>query len=457
MLGGLPAFIWLAFAVVYYGFPFPNTYYAKASAGLPAGVQMRQGVAYLVNSLRFDPITLVTIGTAIGCGIAGQRRHRLIAIAALLNIAYVIWIGGDFMSGRFFAPAFLLCALSTAAAVTRRTAILACLVLLVSYNMIWPHVPAKTTASYDMAWPWRTQNGIKDERGGYHQATNVLFFAAFAPRPDDVWAREGYSLRMNPERVFVRPSVGRVGFLGGPTKYIIDTNALSDSLLAHLPVDESVYFEFYMSHFPRPIPAGYIESRKAGRNLITDPLIREYYEQLLRITTGPVWSIPRFHDILTLNVGGYRQFHRLVAERHQISLSVRVSNPRFSTDVGERDEARGLLRSTGRAGLLEFGPAIPLRAGKYEVEWTGTIGNSTTGSIGFVVVCHAACTKLLSVVNVHAAAYQPESHIIATASFGLQKAVADIEYRFFVKEGATVTLERIGLHGGPVPSGSEGS
>ena len=144
------------------------------------------------------------------------------------------------MSGRFFAPVFLLCAMSIAGMVESRTTLLMAVVVLVSYNVLWPNVPARTTASYEMAWPWRTQNGIKDERGGYHQATNVLFFAPFTPRPNDVWQREGLSLRMSPERVVVRPSVGRIGFLGGPDKYIIDSNALSDALLAHLPVDESV-------------------------------------------------------------------------------------------------------------------------------------------------------------------------------------------------------------------------
>jgi arabinofuranosyltransferase len=449
VLGGLPAVAWLLFAVVYYGFPFPNTYYAKASAGFPLSVQMSQGIAYVLNSLRFDPITLLTIGIAIGCALGGGRRQALIAVAALLNVAYVVWVGGDFMSGRFFAPVFLLCAMSVAAMVERRTTILTALVILLAYNVVWPNVPARTTATYDMAWPWRTQNGIKDERGGYHQGTNVLFFAAFTPRPNDVWQREGLSLRLSPDRVVVKPSIGRIGFLGGPDKYIIDSNALGDALLAHLPVDESVYFDFNVSHFFRPIPAGYVESRIAGRNLIEDPLIRDYYGRLLRITTGPIWSMARAGDIIALNLGKYRQFHRLIEERRQISLSVRANNPRFSTDVGVVDDRAGTIRSTGRAGFLQLGPGIPLHAGTYRVEWIGAINRSPAGSLGFVIVCHAGCTKLLGTAQVDTAAYEPAHRTLATTFFNLAEPVTDIEYRLFVNAQADVTLERVGIEGGP--------
>jgi arabinofuranosyltransferase len=449
-LGSLPAFMWLTFAVIYYGFAFPNTYYAKASAGFPASVQLSQGLAYLLNSLRFDPITLVTVGMAVGSAVGGGRRHRLIAAGALLTVLYVVWIGGDFMGGRFFAPAFLLCAMTVVALVETRTAVVACLGLLLSYNVLWPIVPSKTTASYDMAWPWRTQNGIKDERGGYHRATNVLFFAAFSPRPNDYWSREAVSLQMSPERVFVRPSIGRAGFMVGPEKYIIDNNGLSDPLLAHVPIDESVYFEFYMGHFFRPIPDGYVESRKAGRNLIEDPLIRDYYDRLLRITAGPIWSAARFRDIFAVNLGQYRQIHRLIGERHQISLSVRANNPRFSSDVGIVDDVRGIIRSTGRAGLLQFGPAIPLRAGRYEAEWTGAVEAPAAGPIGFVVACYADCTRQLGMAEVHVESYKPDTRTIAKIPFLLRQPVRDIEYRLFITEQANVTLERVALRGGPV-------
>ena len=75
-----------------------------------------------------------------------------------------------------------------------------------------------------------------------------------------------------PEKASVQGSIGFFGYNAGPTKYVIDRNALSDPLLARLPVSESIYFEFYSGHFFRELPAGYFESRQQGKNLIADPL-----------------------------------------------------------------------------------------------------------------------------------------------------------------------------------------
>src|SRR5205814_1331838 len=61
VIGALPPVLWLAFATFYYGFPLPNTYYAKVANGIPAWLQHQQGWAYLFNSVSHDPITLGTI------------------------------------------------------------------------------------------------------------------------------------------------------------------------------------------------------------------------------------------------------------------------------------------------------------------------------------------------------------------------------------------------------------
>ena len=54
-LGGLPFFAWETFSVVYYGFLFPNTAYAKLGTGIPSGEIWRQGGHYLLDSLAVDP------------------------------------------------------------------------------------------------------------------------------------------------------------------------------------------------------------------------------------------------------------------------------------------------------------------------------------------------------------------------------------------------------------------
>ena len=290
-----PVALWLVFSYVYYGFPFPNTYYAKVATGIPRSLQLRQGLAYVANSINFDPFTLGLIG--LTCAVAAHARRLpeiAAAVSALLYVLYTISVGGDFMSGRFFAMPLLVCAIVLVRMVQRREMGAALGAALVAYNVIAPLAPVKTRANYpDGAWAWRLQNGIKDERGHYHQISNVLFYAPFRALPDHLWYREGISFRNSPEKVSVQGSIGFFGFAAGPTKYVIDRNALSDPLLARLPVSESLYFEFYSGHFFRELPNGYLESRREGRNLLVDPLLHDYYDKLLNVTAGPVFSWAR--------------------------------------------------------------------------------------------------------------------------------------------------------------------
>src|SRR5204863_5777359 len=63
-LGAVPLILWHLFALAYYGFPFPNTAYAKLGTGIPSAELMAQGLRYLSESFRADPVTLLTIAAA---------------------------------------------------------------------------------------------------------------------------------------------------------------------------------------------------------------------------------------------------------------------------------------------------------------------------------------------------------------------------------------------------------
>jgi arabinofuranosyltransferase len=96
-------------------------------------------------------------------------------------------------------------------------------------------------------------------------------------------------------------SIGFFGLAAGPTKFLIDRNALSDPLLARLPVSPRLYFEFYAGHYFRDLPAGYLESCDRGENLLQDPLLHDYYDRLRNVTRGPLFQAARFRDIWNLN------------------------------------------------------------------------------------------------------------------------------------------------------------
>ena len=443
-LAASPALIWLVFATVYYGFPLPNTYYAKVATDLPGFLVYRQGLAYVLNSISHDPITLGTI--ALSCVVAAQASgpSRRAALSAMLYVLYTISVGGDFMSGRFFAMPFLVAVMI----VTREAGSIAPFAAgaLVVYNILIPIAPIKTTAAYEAAWPWRTQNGIKDERGHYHQSTNLLFFSPFRQLPDFVWVREGTSFRSAEQKVTVQGSIGFFGLYAGPSKFLVDRNALSDPLLARLPVSPRYYFEFYAGHFFRDIPEGYLESVNADRNLLVDPLLHDFYDRVRRVTRGPLFTLDRARDILALNVGSYRSFHELYARRRPLTLSIRADNERFITDVGERDSVRGTLKASGRAGYLQYGPGIPARKGAYRARWIGSVEEAAGGNVGFVEVWLGADQR---------AAREPVRHFTSSPGqelghldFRLPDDVPALEYRFYVNDGVRMTLERVELYSG---------
>src|SRR5579859_1334817 len=88
---GLSPFIaWELFSLLYYGFLFPNTAYAKLGSGVHLKSMLMQGECYLLNSLSWDPITLFTIVGLVGIVFFTLREDRpatLVAIGVVLSVA----------------------------------------------------------------------------------------------------------------------------------------------------------------------------------------------------------------------------------------------------------------------------------------------------------------------------------------------------------------------------------
>ena len=104
----LPLLGWTAFSLAYYGMPLPNTYYAKAASSLGvARVELLQaGINYYFVNLFFDPVTV--LGVVAGTYCLLRSRHIALGLGLLLNLCYVLWIGGDYMLTRFLTYSFVL-------------------------------------------------------------------------------------------------------------------------------------------------------------------------------------------------------------------------------------------------------------------------------------------------------------------------------------------------------------
>ena len=58
-----------------------------------------------------------------------------------------------------------------------------------------------------------------------------------------------------------------------------------------------------IGHFRRSIPEEYLASIRSGRNHFSDLAMGRLYEQLKVITSGRIWSRPRWRLIAKLNLG----------------------------------------------------------------------------------------------------------------------------------------------------------
>jgi arabinofuranosyltransferase len=105
-IGIAPLALWEIISVVYYGFPVPNTAFAKLGTGIPETDLLWQGMWYLQESWMSDPLTMGAIFVSMAAG-ALRRQTWPLAIGQALYLLYVVWIGGDFMSGRFLAAPLL--------------------------------------------------------------------------------------------------------------------------------------------------------------------------------------------------------------------------------------------------------------------------------------------------------------------------------------------------------------
>jgi arabinofuranosyltransferase len=451
----VPAAAWLIFATIYYGFPLPNTYYAKVATGIPPSLLHHQGVAYLLNSFGHDPITLGSVGVLAGLALRGSTPIRLSAVSALLYVAYTVSVGGDFMSGRFFAMPFLVAVIALTSIPGGRDYYAVAAAALVVYNVLMPIVPIKTTGSYDAAWAWRSQNGIKDERGHYHRITNVFFYSPFRTLPDHTWMREGLSFRNGPEKVTVQGSIGFYGLMAGPGKILVDRNALSDPLLARLPVSPRLYFEFFVGHYFRDIPPGYLESLSSGTNQITDPDLHAYYDHLKTVVSGPIFSASRLRSIWYLNAGAGRTMARRYEQRRPVALSIRASNERFIPDAGDRDDGAGIIQSNGRAGYIQTGPGIPMKAGTYRARWVGDVTDAPGGPLGFVDVW--AGDRQIAKREIYGGEVLRDRRQIAEIGFVLRESTDHLEYRLWIDGRHPIRLERVELFSeGAAAQGSSG-
>jgi arabinofuranosyltransferase len=369
LLGLTPFVAWLVFSLVYYGFLFPNTAYAKLGAGIDAFDLAYQGLRYLANGAIRDPLTVLVIGTAFVIVVARRELRGLAVMAGVaLYFLYVVKIGGDFMSGRFFTAPLLAAvavlvwrpgaATGFAAEPGNPTSdrarwppgsaarVAPALVGVFAIAFATPYPTLRTGTDYGQSKAgaidyWR----ISDERRFYFQQASLLQYRRNPEMPIHRFAHEGRALRALGEPL-VREfgSVGYRGFFAGPDAHIIDHYALGDPLLARLPARYDP--EWRVGHFARFVPLGYHAAAAWGEETLTDAALAEYYEHLRRIVRGPIWNAERWNTIWAMHRGRYD--HLIDRDAYRFPFIARVS-------IGDEGGARLADTPWNSPGTLVIG------------------------------------------------------------------------------------------------------
>lgn len=320
--------LWEVFSLIYYGFPFPNTAYAKLGTGLWKTDLIIQGVWYYLWSWKRDFITILVLILAVLMPIYRRIPELMVSVMGLvLYCLYVLWIGGDFMGGRFFTVPFLLgviLILRYSQLDKVKWGIPAVLIFLLT-SFVQPNVPILTDATFgkDLS-NFKDAHGIGDERMFYFQVASLAHWEKGKPMPSNAFAKQGREYRKQDRKIVkAHGSVGYRGFFGGPKVHIVDYNALADPLLARMPA--VIRPTWRIGHFWRYLPEGYLDTvaNETGENKIEDKNLAQFYEHLKLITRGPIWSLERWITIFKMNLGLYN--HLIDEDRYKFPNLKRIN------------------------------------------------------------------------------------------------------------------------------------
>jgi arabinofuranosyltransferase len=304
LVGLAPVALWSLFALVYYGFVMPNTTYAKLATGLGPGYYLAHGLTYFRDAIVRESLTFFCVALVAVAALV-LRRERALAIGILLYSAYLWWIGGDFMRGRFLTVPLVVA-----------VAILARAQLLGQRRWRWAAVPVIVTLGFLAPYPNLTSGprhghdvdvsafkktyGIADERWYYFNEQGWL-----NGKPLDT--KLGHDMRglreqrqKEPSRLKVVQTAGKSGFMAGAGPHLVDRMALCDPLLARLGILPSTAWR--IGHFNRELPSGYLASIVADSNQVESEAVRSLYDDLLVIVRGPLWSADRWSRMARLNL-----------------------------------------------------------------------------------------------------------------------------------------------------------
>jgi arabinofuranosyltransferase len=331
ILGFLPAILWHSFSIIYYGSVFPNTANAKLNVNISTIAKVKQGVHYFVNTMKYDLggyIVILLGGCLVVYLLWKNRSPKMLAVTASLFIyqLYILYIGGDFMAGRFYAVIIVMFAWLITTHIDQIESFefsslliaMSCLVILAtSISTSWVNIVRNDSGILHIS----DSNGVADERGFYAHFGQSLFnreqvvdkllqerflnlqrdfkFKLKAKKPSD-----GYILKYlskstkhidqnHNDRVIACGGLGLVLLFSNDKATVSDPCGLVDPFFARLPYEIPEDGVWRTGHYNRPVPKGY---PKTTKNLTKHQ--KKILHEAEVITTGKLFTSERVKLVL---------------------------------------------------------------------------------------------------------------------------------------------------------------
>ena len=306
LLGLLPFILWELFSWFYYGSFVPNTALAKLNTGFPLGDYLIRGVWYGFTSLVFDaaivlfPVLFIVYSLAVNHKIS---KLLFVTLGTLFYLAYIIYIGGDFMLGRHFLSIFWVALFLSFMPVDGRLVVpffVTAVIFGIFYCLLLTD-PVKK--SFDDYIKNNSPCWFADERGYYYSKTGLV------PVLQD-YSKNG--------EVTIIKKVKNYGvqwfYNGGRNNY---EYRLYDPLLVRLPAVRLK--KWRVGHMRRKIPDGYNKTLNTGVNRIEDKELALYYDKLKFILSGNLFNFERLKETVKFNHGAYDQYLRSYIGKHDLA------------------------------------------------------------------------------------------------------------------------------------------
>lgn len=316
LLGLTPFFLWEIFSFIYYGSFVPNTAYVKIGTGITLIDYVKHGILYYWYTLLNDAVVLVIpFVFAVMTVLLRKIKYLLVSAGIAAYGLYLLSVGGDFMMGRHFTGMLFISVLSVTMMFNRekdyfdtirgmRIVFSICVI----GTMCWSFTFGTSIGSQYL-FGHSFASSISDEREYYFDTTgfyNNIRSLVKTGRTcwEDTWNDESPDrLRNEGFRGDILDNAPGILVYKNSDLYLNDTYCLGDPLMSRLP---AVYHEAWrVGHLKRVCPDGYRDSVYENDNRIEDTDLHEFYDKILLITRGNIWSGERISTIINMNTGKY--------------------------------------------------------------------------------------------------------------------------------------------------------